>query len=296
MRHVTRIAPSPTGPTHMGTVRTAYFNWLAAKATHGKFIVRIDDTDRLRSDQFYADQFLTVLRWLGLRWNALHYQSARQSVYRKYAARLIDQGLAIQDGKAVRLNLTSVPDVKTWRDELAGDIKITKSNTEGFDKMYLIKSDGSPTYHFASCVDDIDMGITMVIRGKDHTTNTSKHTLLYHLLGADSPQYYHIGLLNVKDPDTGKVKKLSKRDAASDITAFMAQEIDPDAMLNFLARLGWGPSKDDKSTAILTRDDMKKLFFVGGKMKNKDATIDLQKLDSFDRKYKGRKKAAGEDQ
>lgn len=291
MRHVTRIAPSPTGPAHLGTVRTAYFNWLAAKATQGNFIVRIDDTDQLRSNPYYAQQFLSVLDWLGLKPDFIYYQSKRQSVYEGFAQRLIKTGHAIQDGKAVKLNLTSIPDVKSWRDELAGDVAIKPDNVAGFDQMYLIKSDGSPTYHFASCCDDIDMGITMVIRGKDHTTNTSKHALLYRLLGGSPPVYYHIGLLNIKDPDTGKVRKMSKRDGDSDIAKFMAEGYDPDAMLNFLVRLGWGPSKDDKSKAILTKDDMKELFFRGGRMKNRSATVDMTKLDSYDRKYKGRKKA-----
>lgn len=291
MRFVTRIAPSPTGPTHMGTVRTAYFNWLAARASGGKFIVRIDDTDRLRSDQFYADQFISALEWLGLDWDALYYQSKRLDVYNKYADDLITRGLAVREGKAVRLDLDQIPSIANWKDQIAGDVKIRKANVEGFDQMYIIKSDGMPTYHFASCVDDIDMGVNYVIRGKDHTTNTAKHVLLYSLFHATLPRYAHVGLLKVKGPD-GKAKKLSKRDSESDIATYMAQEIDPDAMLNFLARLGWGPKKDDKTTAILTKKDMRELFLRGGKMKNKDATVDFQKLDSFNRKYKGRKKAA----
>lgn len=285
--YTTRIAPSPTGPTHMGTVRTAYFNWLAARASGGHFIVRIDDTDLSRSNQTYADQFLSALKWLGLDWDSLHYQSKRLNLYRDVAQSLIDQGLATKDGQAVRLNLDVLPDVPTWRDMIAGDVKIQPDNVGGFQQMYLIGSDGMPTYHFASCVDDIDMSVNLVIRGKDHTTNTAKHILLYHLLDAVPPAYAHVGLLFARQD--GKVKKMSKRDASSDITTYIQQGTDPDAMLNFLARLGWGPTVDDKTTKLLTKDDMLRLFLDGGSMRNKDATVDFQKLDAFDRKYKARK-------
>ena len=286
MPFTTRIAPSPTGPTHMGTIRTAYINWLAARASKGQFIVRIDDTDSIRSDQRHADQFLTTLKWLRLPWDALYYQSHRLSIYQSYAQKLIDKGLACAQDKAVRLNLTAIPSVSSWIDQIAGSIKIDLANVGGFDQMYLIGSDGMPTYHFASCVDDIDLGINFVIRGKDHTTNTSKHILLYHLLDAPLPRFAHLGLLQTKQD--GQVKKMSKRDATSDIATYIDQGINPDAMLNFLARLGWGPTVDDATTKLLTKDDMVKLFLGGGKMGNKDATVDFVKLASFDRKYKAR--------
>jgi len=291
MRYVTRIAPSPTGLAHLGTIRTAYFNWLAAEASGGKFIVRIDDTDTLRSDQFYADQFLSTLSWLGLDYHSVFYQSARQDVYNEYAGHLVAHGRAVVDGKSVCLNLDRIPDVKSWHDSIAGDVKIRKANVKGFDKMCIIKSDGTPTYHFASCVDDMTLGVNYVIRGKDHTTNTAKHALIYDLFNAKHPKYSHVGLLNVKDPETGKSKKLSKRDASSDIAMYMAQKIDPDAMLNFLARMGWGPTVDDKTTKVLSKADMCRLFLHGGKLNNRDAIVDFQQLNSYDRKYKGRKNA-----
>jgi glutamyl-tRNA synthetase len=132
-------------------------------------------------------------------------------------------------------------------------------------------------------VDDIELGTNYIIRGVDHITNTSRHILLYKLLGAEFPKIAHVGLIRTVNG------KLSKRDPESDFQSYIDQGYDPDAILNFVARLCWGPSKDDKTTTILTKDDMVKLFFDGGKMNSKDAMFDLMKLNSFDRKYKGRK-------
>jgi glutamyl-tRNA synthetase len=271
----------------MGTIRTAYFNWLAAKASDGRFIVRIDDTDQARSDQKWADQFLDTLRWLGLDWAKIYYQSHRLGTYQLCANGLVDMGLAVKDGDCVRLNLSDVPTIQHWTDELVGDVKIQPDNLKGFDKQVLIKTDGYPTYHFASCVDDITMGVNFVIRGVDHITNTARHVLLYKILDAALPKFAHVGLLRTK------AGKLTKRDATSNMQTYIDQGIDPDAMLNFLARLGWGPTVDNKTTKILPKAKMVDLFIDGGKMLSRDANVDFQKLASFDRKYKGRK-ASGE--
>jgi len=284
MKFFTRIAPSPTGPTHLGTMRTAYFNWLAARASGGKFFVRIDDTDLERSEQRWADQFLKSLEWLGLDWDGLDYQSKRMEHYDAAVSFLVDSGKAVRDGKRVHLNL--VGDFLSrsyWVDDIAGNIPIRADNVRGFDNLTLIKSDGSPTYHFASVVDDIEMDINHIIRGVDHITNTAKQVLLYDLLGGVLPKYSHVGLLRHQG------KKLSKREQASTFQLYIDSGYDPDAMLNFLARLGWGPSKDDKTTKILTKDRMIELFLSGGTMKSKDANLDLRQLESYDRKYKGRK-------
>lgn len=278
----TRIAPSPTGPTHIGTLRTAYFNWLAARSTGGKFIIRIDDTDRVRSDDQYIDQFLDAMDWLGLDWDDVYHQSIRLPIYRKYAQTLIDLGLAIDDKQnyCTRLNLDAIPDIKSWNDSVCGDIPIRHDNSKGFDRMVLIGSDGMPTYHFSTVVDDIDLDIDFVIRGVDHLTNTAKHVLLYNLFGHKTPKYAHVGLI------CNKGKKLSKRDNDSSVQKYMLNDINPDAMLNFLARMGWGPKVDDRSTRLLPKKKMLKLFLDGGNMRSSPANIDINKLNSFDRKYK----------
>jgi len=292
MNYNTRIAPSPTGPTHIGTMRTAYFNWLAARASGGKFFVRIDDTDLERSDQKWADQFLKSLEWLGLDWDGLEYQSKRMDIHNSYANELITNGLAARDNDRVFLTLPenwrqasiyASPDV--WTDSISGDVPIKDDNLGGFESLTLIKSDGSPTYHFASVVDDMDMKINHVIRGVDHITNTAKQVFLYCLFGRrhDLPRYTHIGLIRFDG------KKLSKRDPSATFQNYIDQGYDPDAMLNFMVRLGWGPTVDDKTTKILTKDRMIELFLTGGSMKNRDATLDLKMLESYDRKYKGRK-------
>jgi glutamyl-tRNA synthetase len=283
MKYITRIAPSPTGPVHLGTVRTAYFNWLAARATNGKFIIRIDDTDLERSEQKWADKFLSSMIWLGLEWDELHYQSKRIDIHKSYADVLISKGLAKRDGNHVSLNLKDLPKTEFWVDSICGKIPIKSDNLAGFDQLTLIKTDGSPTYHFASCVDDIELGTNFIIRGVDHITNTSKHVLLYNLLEKEFPKIAHVGLIRTKE------KKLSKRDPESDFQSYIDKGYDPDAILNFVGRLCWGPKIDDKSTSILTKDDMVRLFLDGGKMNSKDAMFDAIKLDSFDRKYKGRK-------
>jgi len=292
----TRIAPSPTGDMHIGTARTAYFNWLAARATGGKFILRIDDTDLSRSDPKYSQVVLDTMNWLGLDYDSLVYQSQRFDLYYEKANQLIDEGKAKKDGSAIILfpgpfamngfDEESEYPYRYWQDELAGRIRMSRDDealiTAG---IVLIKKDGSPTYHFASVVDDIDLGINYVIRGKDHTTNTSRHIMIYEALKKydQVPQYAHIGLIH-KDG-----KKLSKRDGAASMLWYKDQGYHPDAILNFMARMGWGPTVDDKTTSLLPKEKMLDLFLSGGKMKNADANLDMKKLDSFDRKYKARK-------
>ncbi len=287
MRYNTRIAPSPTGPVHLGTMRTAYFNWLAARSSGGKFTVRIDDTDQERSAQKWADQFIHSLEWIGLNWDALEYQSERLDIYHACADSLVHMGLAKRNVNQVQLTLEKLPNVAYWTDELAGEIPVHQDNVLGFETMTIIKPDGYPTYHFASCVDDIDLDINHVIRGVDHITNTAKHVLLYDILNSPLPKYTHVGLLRTKDG------KLSKRDAASNFQTYIDQAYDPDAVLNFLARLGWGPTIDDKTTKLLPKEKMVDLFLHGGQMKNKDAVLNFDTLESYNRKYKGRK-ASGE--
>lgn len=280
--YVTRVAPSPTGDFHIGTARTAYFNWLAAKASGGRFLLRIDDTDLARNDERSVAVIHDSLDWLGLAPDEVFRQSGRLDRYSTVAADLIERGLAIRDeGGAI---LMKGGEATAWRDIVGGDQVPGEKTQELVRDQVLVKSDGMPVYHFASVVDDIDMGVTLVIRGADHATNTFRHAAIYAALGAKLPEFAHLGLITLDG------KKLSKRDAAASLLAYRDDGIDPDAMLNFLLRMGWGPRQDDKTTSIIDRDRALQLFLDGGKMRASPAALDLAKLASFDRKYQARKR------
>lgn len=288
----TRIAPSPTGFMHIGTARTAYFNYLAAKASGGKFYLRIDDTDQNRNNADAVKIIYDSLNWLGLDFDKDFTQSSAKvnGVYDKAARALINSDLAYVEDGAIRMRLPQ--DIPTnWTDSIVGSVPITQEDIKMIDGLVIIKSDGWPTYHFATVVDDAMYDINYIIRGNDHTVNTSKHIAIYLQMqkvasGYDIPKYAHVGLIH-KDK-----KKMSKRNKDADPTVLLSYYQDnnynPNAVLNFLARLGWGPKVDDKSTALLTKDDMLRLFLDGGSMKSSAANFDMDKLNSFDRKYKAR--------
>jgi len=293
----TRIAPSPTGDMHLGTARTAYFNYLVARATGGSFLLRIDDTDDSRNVQKCVDDILAVMEWLGLDYDRITYQSAHAERYREMAGGLVEAGLAWRqdDGSVLLEYPNESPDCDmfdaadwspplTWKDEIAGDIRISPRDVDITRNLVLLRSNGTATYNFASVVDDIDFGINYVLRGKDHTANTSKQVILWDVMGQAPPQFAHVGLL-FKDK-----KKLSKRDGAASMRSYMEQGYDPDAILNYMLRMGWGPTVDDKSTSLLPRARAIELFMQGGKLKNSSANVDPAKLNSFDRKYKARKR------
>lgn len=290
-QYTTRIAPSPTGPMHLGTARTAYFNHLAAKASGGKFILRIDDTDNERSEFRWVEDIVSCMAWLGLDFDALVFQSESKHIYQQRADYLFDMGFAITTGKGahMQLALRELPDASPWVDRIAGPQRIAPENVSGFENMTIIKPDGTPTYHFATVVDDIDMGVNLVIRGVDHLTNTAKHALLCRLLGEPMPEHAHVGLLFHKG------KKLSKRNVGEDAPVTVKDCIDlgfcREAVLNLLGRCGWGPSADDKTTALLPVERMTELFLDGGKMRSAPSNVDFVKLASYDRKYKARMKA-----
>lgn len=291
----TRIAPSPTGDMHIGTARTAYFNWLASRISGGKFLLRIDDTDQKRNDPEYIKVIFDTMKWLDLDYDEVVYQSSRFDRYLEKAAELVSKGFAVEKDGAIILSIPE--DILNnfrknfhWSDWNIGDILITEDDLSHINGSVIIKSDKSPAYNFASVVDDIDLGTTLIIRGVDHITNTSKQVVIFALLAPESlstheatPKFAHLGLICIKN------KPLSKRDGASSMLHYMNAGFDPDAMLNFLARLGWGPIVDDKTTALLSREKMLELFLEHGKMRNQNAGFDLGKLESFDRKYKAKK-------
>jgi len=269
---------------HLGTARTAYFNWLAARASGGRFILRIDDTDTSRDKPEYVDVILDTMKWLGLDYDKLVFQSERNEGYLASAEWMIRKGCAKhQDGAIVFVPENQVGD-NQWYDELSGWIKITKEDLSFINGMVLIKSNGEPTYHFASCIDDVALGINYIIRGHDHITNTSRHVYLFAALGYPIPKFAHVGLIHFDG------RKLSKRDGAASILYYRDKGYDPDAVLNFMARLGWGPKIDDKTTKLLPRERMLELFLEGGKMRSSPANMDMAKLDSFNRKYEALKK------
>lgn len=283
MKYNTRIAPSNTGHMHIGTVRTAYFNWLAARASGGKFTLRIDDTDKARSEEQYVDSIIKTMDWLGLKYDYIVQQSNRFDVYRKHAEGLIENGWAVEKDGAIYLSLKEnhqFPD--SWNDEISGKIPITKDNLKTINDSVLIKSDGTPSYNFCTVIDDIYLGINLVIRGTDHMTNTSKQVVLFNLLDKPLPKFAHVGLIGLNG------KPLSKREGAASVLYYREKGYSPEAVLNFIARLGWGPTVDDKTTALLPREKMLEMFLTKGKMKASLANMDLIKLESFDRKYKAR--------
>lgn len=277
-----RVAPSPTGDMHIGTARTAYFNWLAARATGQDFILRIDDTDRERNKKEAVDVILKTMDWLGLDYDELVYQSDRIERYKECARGLVESNKAYYDGECIRMHLPSKLMPDAWTDSICGSVPITDTSLRQCGHMVLIKSDGMPTYHFATVVDDVDFDVSWIIRGDDHKANTAKHVAIYMQLRMPHPKYSHVGLI-MKDK-----KKISKRDEAASMLKYQEAGIHPEAMLNFLLRMGWGPKVDDKTTAIIDRDTAIKLFVDGGSMKASPASYDEAKLLSFDRKYKAR--------
>ena len=229
----TRFAPSPTGRLHLGGARTALFNHLFARHHGGDLILRIEDTDRARSREEFERGIFYDLDWLGLAFDEVPYrQSERGALYEKAAARLSDGGLTYEaEDEAGRRALYFRPPERsgTFRDGLRGEVPFGK-----VQDFVLFKSDGTPSYNFAAVVDDLDMGITHVIRGEEHLPNTARQALLYRTLGGQEPEFIHLGL--ILGPDG---KKLSKRHGAASVVDYRRDGYLPEALVNHLALLGW---------------------------------------------------------
>lgn len=293
--YVTRIAPSPTGMMHIGTARTALFNWLAARSTGGNFILRMDDTDADRNMVEAEQPIFDGLKWLGLEWDAFYRQSERAEVYAAYARRLLEFDWAFEaENGAIMLRWgQSMP--RQWTDEIAGTIRISDQDVENIDgRLCLIRGGeklGQATYQFASIVDDFDLGVNFIIRGVDHIANTAKQVAIWSALHncfkrKELPKFAHVGLI-FKDK-----KKMSKRDGAASLLDYRDNGYDPDGIFNFLLRLGWGPKLDDKASTFMDRERAKELFLTGGSMKSSNANFDSAKLDFYDRSYKKQKARA----
>lgn len=295
---ITRFAPSPTGFMHIGGVRTALYAWAYAKKNNGTFILRIEDTDKEREVEGSIDHIMESLKWLGINWdegpdiggpNSPYIQSQRLDSYKKYAQILIDKGLAyadpytseevdgfrkksedekrpflyrdyrpenppIWDGtKPLRLKVKDIKSYK-WTDEVRGELS---AGAEAVDDIILIKSDGYPTYNFAHIIDDLEMEVTHIMRGDEFIASTPKFLSIYEALEIEKPKL--ISLPPIMSAD-GK-KKLGKRDGAKDILEYRNEGYLPEAMINFLAFIGWSP-KDE--TEIINPEEFINLFELDG--------------------------------
>jgi glutamyl-tRNA synthetase len=262
-----RIAPSPTGLLHIGNVRTALFNWLFARHEGGEFLLRIENTDTNREVEAATEQIQESLRWLGLDWDGpVTFQLDSQEEAKKLAHQLLDEGKAYEDEGAIRFRM---PDegVTAWDDVVLGHIEFPNKELED---TVILRSDGRPTYNFASPVEDLQDRITHVLRGPDHVANTPKQINILKALGADLPIYGHVPNVNGDDG-----KKLSKRHGAITVDDFRRDGYLPAALVNHLALLGW--SYDDKTT-IMSRHELIERFTLD-RIGASPATFDYKKLD-----------------
>ena len=272
-----RFAPSPTGFLHIGGARTALFNWLYARCAQGKFILRIEDTDRLRSKKEYVDEILASLKWLGFDSDEIYYQSQRFALYTEYAQRLLKEGKAYSEkaadkaGEAIIFKVT--PQTIKINDLIRGEIIFDAATIKD---QVLIKSDGTPTYNFACVVDDATMNITQIIRGDDHISNTPKQILLYQALNFKIPEFAHLPLIMGMEGG-----RLSKRTGATAISDYRKMGYLPEAIVNYLLLLSWSPG--DNREVINTREAVK-LFEIKNVNKT-SATFDLKKLNWMNNQY-----------
>ena len=310
-----RFAPSPTGFLHLGGARTALFNWLLARRQQGTFILRIEDTDAQRSSQEMAHGIMEGLRWLGLEWDqGPYYQSRRLGLYREAAGNVFESGHAYPcfcpPDEIQSLSIRSRSEGRIWRDagcrnrasdrsrsrmaagephalrfrvpeqrrivfrdHVYGKISLFTENIEDFT---LLRSDGSPTYHLSVVADDWEMGISHVIRGADHLSNTPKQILLHEALGNQAPSYAHLPL--ILGPDR---KRLSKRNGAEAVLEYRNRGFLPVALCNYLALLGWSPGDDRE---LFANGELVQSFDLE-RVNKANAVFDRRKLDWMNSRY-----------
>lgn len=293
-----RFAPSPTGFFHIGSARTALFNWLYARHTGGVFILRIEDTDKERNSEAYLNLIYDSLTWLGLTWDegpkvggdyGPYRQSERNAIYKEYIDKLLATGRAYAKDGAVWFKLlgdryeifddhrkktvtkVKVPPV-VIEDQIRG--RVERVEDEDF---VIVRSDGSPVFHLVNVIDDIAMKVTHVIRGEDHLSNTSKHVLLYEGFGVTPPQFAHIPLI-LKQNGPGK---MSKRDQGALIEEYQRRGYLPEALVNFLCLLGWNPGDDREKMPIA---EIIRLFDLPG-VNQSNARFDDKKLAHMNMAY-----------
>ena len=261
------MAPSPTGFLHIGGVRTFLFNWLFARGRGGECLLRIENTDTGREVEESVDQIGRSLRWLGIEWDGeTTFQLNVMERAKEEARRLVDEGTAYEDEGAIRIRM---PDegATAWEDAIKGRIEVPNDELED---VVLVRSDGRPTYNFASPLEDWLDGITHVIRGDDHVSNTPKQINVLRALGAEPPVYAHVPSVFGADG-----KKLSKRHGAVSVDEFRKAGYVPEALMNFLALLGWAP---DGETTIMSREELVERFSLD-RVGSSPATFDYAKLD-----------------
>ncbi|MEW6170056.1 MAG: glutamate--tRNA ligase [Candidatus Omnitrophota bacterium] len=266
-----RFAPSPTGYLHIGGSRTALFNWVFARHHKGKFILRIEDTDTLRSEKKYLDEILESLKWLGLDWDEIFFQSKRYDIYKKYAQQLLDGKKAYLEGTAIIFKVN--PEIVKIDDAIHGEITF---DTSTIKDQVLIKSDGTPTYNFACVIDDALMKMTHIIRGDDHISNTPKQIILYEALGFKSPIFAHLPLILAAGGG-----RMSKRKGATSIREYKELGYLPEAIVNYLLLLGWSPGENQE---LITLEEAAKKFTLE-KANKTAATFDSEKLDWINNQY-----------
>jgi glutamyl-tRNA synthetase len=267
-----RFAPSPTGFFHIGSARTALFNWLYARHMGGVFILRIEDTDKERNTEAFLNVIYDSLRWLGLNWDegpgvgggfGPYRQSERTGIYREYLEKLKSGGRTYEKDGAVYFRISGQPQVID--DAIRGRVERTEEKD-----FVIVRSDGNPVFHLVNVVDDITMQITHVIRGEDHLSNTSKHVELFKAFGVPLPVYAHIPLI-LKQNGPGK---MSKRDQGALIEEYQRRGYLPEALVNFLCLLGWNPGGDREKMAI---EEIIRLFDLPG-VNQSNARFDEKKL------------------
>ena len=255
MKTRVRFAPSPTGYLHIGGARTALFNWLYARHTGGTLVLRIEDTDAARNTQEAVDVILDGMRWMGLDWDegpltsdatgpskgdcGPYYQSQRRENYQRRVEALLSRGLAYEHEGAIRFKMPR--ETTVIHDMIKGDIRRDLTDREEANPDFvLVRSDGGPMFHLVNVVDDLDMGITHVIRGEDHISNTAKHIALFHAFDVEPPKYAHIPLILNSDGS-----KMGKRDRGASLNTYIEEGFLPEALNNYLCLLGWSP-KDNR--------------------------------------------------
>ena len=305
---ITRFPPSPTGELHLGGARTALFNWLFARHHGGKFVLRIEDTDRERSTEQATRGILEAMEWLGLDWDeGPFFQSQRTDVYRKYIDRLLEEGKAYWchcspevletkraqamaekrkplydrtcreknlgpgQGAVVRLK-NPIGGATVYEDQIVGPIRI---DHQEMDDLIILRSDNTPTYNLAVVVDDLEMGVNWVIRGQDHINNTPRQILIYQALGAELPKFAHVPMIHGSDGS-----KMSKRHGATSVMVYKEMGYLAQAMVNYLVRLGWSHGDGE----IFSREELISLFDI--KNIGKSAGIfDMEKLNWLNAHY-----------
>jgi glutamyl-tRNA synthetase len=268
---ITRFAPSPTGVLHIGGARTALFNYLFSKQNKGKFILRIEDTDIERSKKEFEEDIKNGLNWLGLKWDEFYRQSERKEIYKKYLQKLLDEDRAYFENAAIRFRNPN--QIVTFNDLIRGEIKF---ETNELGDFVIAKNLQTPLFHFAGAVDDFEMKVTHVIRGEDHISNTPRQILIQGALGFPRPIYSHLPL--ILGPDR---TKLSKRHGAVSLNEYRQDGYLAEAIINFLAFLGWNPGDERE---IFSKEELIKEFSLKHVQKS-GAIFNINKLNWLNSQY-----------